>query len=411
MSADLQPAPVPPEEFEAFALAVARGFHDELDEERLERFIRPIHEHHRALAIRDAGRMVATATIATFEVTAPGGPVPMAGVTAVTVQPTHRRRGLLTSLMRAQLEGLRDGGEAVAGLWASEARIYGRFGYGPATREGELVVRADRTALRRDVRVADGAVETLPPAAALDALRAIHDAVRPGRAGMLSRSDGRWTRTVDDPESERNGAKPMRAAVLRDAGGTPRAYALYAVRMEFDRGEHAGEAVVREIVADGPPATAAIWQHLLGLDLVRTVAWGRAPGDPEVLHLVDNPRVVRTDPGDGLWVRLVDVDRALAQRTNAREIDVVLEVEDAFCPWNAGRHRLSAGAGGASCGRTTDAADLRLDGVALGSVYLGGPSLRAFADAGRVQELTPGALEAATVALRGAREPWCPDMF
>jgi predicted acetyltransferase len=410
MPVDLQPGPVAPDEFEAFAGAVAHGFHDEMTPEDLER-IRPVHEHERALAIREGGRIVATTSLATFEVTVPGGPVPMAGVTAVTVSPTHRRRGLLTALMRAQLDGLRDGGEAVAGLWASEARIYGRFGYGPATREGTLVVRSDRAALRPELRVPDAVVETLAPSAALESLRAVHDAVRPRRSGMLSRNDGRWMRAVADPESERHGAKPLRAAVLRDAGGAPRGYALYAVRSGHDRGEPAFEAIVREVLADGPRATAAMWQYLLGLDLVRTLSWEAAPADCEVGHLVDNPRVVRTDPGDALWIRLVDVDRALAARTYAAEVDLVLEVQDPFCPWNAGRHRLGAGASGATCTPTSAPADLRLDVEALGAVYLGGPSLRALADAGRVEELTPGAVDAGTTAFRGEREPWCPEGF
>ncbi|HSD79627.1 MAG TPA: GNAT family N-acetyltransferase, partial [Solirubrobacteraceae bacterium] len=200
MPADLQPGPVAPEEFELFAQAVARGFHDEATPQMLER-VRPIHEHERALAIRDDGRIVATTAIASFEVTVPGAVVPMAGVTAVTVQPTHRRRGLLTALMRSQLDGLGAGGEAVAGLWASEARIYGRFGYGPAARDGSVSVRSDRAAVRPELRPAAGAVATLAPAEALADLRAVHDAVRPRRPGMLSRADGRWRRLLDDPES------------------------------------------------------------------------------------------------------------------------------------------------------------------------------------------------------------------
>jgi predicted acetyltransferase len=410
MPADLQPGPVAPEEFEAFAVAVAHGFHDEWPADRID-LIRRNWEPERSLAIRDGGRIVATTGIATFEVTVPGGPVPMAGVTAVTVQPTHRRRGLLTALMRAQLDGLRDGGEALAGLWASESRIYGRFGYGPAALEGELHVRSDRAAVRGDVEVAPETIQTMAPGEALEAAREVHDAVRPRRPGMLSRTEGRWARVLDDPESKRDGARPLRAAVLRDEAGRARAYALYAVRMTVDRGEHAGEAVVRELLATDPAATAAIWRYMLGLDLVRTVTWEAAPSDPELRHLVDNPRVVRTDPGDSLWIRLVDVDRALAQRTYAREIDVVLEVDDAFCPWNAGRRRLAGDATGATCERTSDAPDLRLGAEALGAIHLGGPTLRALADAGRVEELTPGAVDAATVAFRAARDPWCPEIF
>src|SRR3954466_14173040 len=192
MSAALEPGPVARDEFEAFAEAVARGFHDETTPEHLER-VRAVHEDDRALAIRDRGRIVATTSIASFELTVPGGPIPMAGVTAVTVQPTHRRRGLLTALMRRQLDGLREGGEAVAGLWASDARIYGRFGYGPAASEGTVIVRSDRMALRPEARAEAARVETLAPPAALEGGGRAR-AARAARAARRAGGDARRSR-------------------------------------------------------------------------------------------------------------------------------------------------------------------------------------------------------------------------
>lgn len=405
-----QPGPVAPDELEAFAASVAAAFHDEMSDAQLER-IRPIHEHERALAIRDEGRIVATTTIWTTAVTAPGGPVPMAGVTAVGVRPTHRRRGLLTALMRAQLDGLRDGGEPLAGLWASRAEIYGRFGYGVAADAAILRVRTDRAALRPELR-GHGRTGTLsPPPHALGGLRAVYDRVRPGRPGLLERSDARWQRRVADPEEDRRGARALRAVVVRDPGGEPEGYALYAVTQGEQDGDLAFSCTVREALATGPRAAAAIWDHLLGLDLVTTLTWDGAPADAALVHRVADRRAVRLERADALWLRLVDADRALAARTYARELDVVLELDDPFCPWNAGRRRLSAGPHGAVCAPTTAGPDLRLGADVLGALYLGGPSAHALADAGRIEELTPGAVDVVGAAFRAAREPWCPEVF
>src|SRR3954452_1898142 len=141
----MEPGPVAPAELDDFIRAIIAAFHDTLSDERVAEF-RNEHALGRMLAVRDGGRIVATTAIEELELTLPGGPAPVAGVTMVGVLPTHRRRGLATGLMRAQLDALRDGGEAIAALWASEGGIYGRFGYGPAAASGRLRLRTDRTA-------------------------------------------------------------------------------------------------------------------------------------------------------------------------------------------------------------------------------------------------------------------------
>jgi predicted acetyltransferase len=92
-------------------------------------------------------------------------------------------------------------------------------------------------------------------------------------------------------------------------------------------------------------------------------------------------------------------------------VDVVLDVEDAFCPWNSGRWRLSGDAKGAVCGRTSDAADLALSVRELGAAYLGGVSLASLAGAGRVRELRQGALAEASVGFGATTAPWLPHGF
>jgi predicted acetyltransferase len=164
---------------------------------------------------------------------------------------------------------------------------------------------------------------------------------------------------------------------------------------------------VRELVAATPEARAVLWAFLLDQDLTRTVTWELAPVDEPLWLMVTDPRAVRRKLGDGLWVRLVDVAAALAAREYATDPEVVLEVTDAFCPWNEGRYQLAGGA----CQPTDAEPDLALDVTALGAAYLGGPTLHELAAAGRVRELRPGELARASSAFRGEVAPWCPEVF
>ena len=138
-----------------------------------------------------------------------------------------------------------------------------------------------------------------------------------------------------------------------------------------------------------------------------TLTAGLLPIDHPLFFLLGKPRRMKFRVSDGLWVRLVDVGEALSRRAYAGEGEVVFEVADAFCPWNEGRWKLSGGA----CARTEDEADLRCDVTALGSVYLGGFTFGQLARAGRVRELSEGAVERADSIFRSDRAPWCPEIF
>jgi predicted acetyltransferase len=391
--------PASREEFDDFSRAAMSAFHREytdVDRERYER----IDEPQRSLAWFDDGRIVATTMAFTRQLTVPGAEVPCAGVTAVAVVPTHRRRGLLTAMMRRQLDDIRDRGEAVAALWSSEGEIYGRFGYGIGTTQARLVARRPAAVLAGAAASGDP-LRSGPAAKHIDEMREVHDRVRARRPGMLSRPGPWWQDRLFDPEAHRGGAHPLRAVIADDG------YALYAVRPEFDDDGAAGEVKVRELVAATTEAHATLWAFLLDQDLTRTIVWELAPADEPLWLMLANPRAVRRTVGDGLWVRLVDVAGALSARTYATDPDVVLEVSDAFCPWNEGRYRLSDG----GCERTHAPSDLSLDVTALGAAYLGGITLRDLAAAGRVRELRSGALARASTAFRGDVAPWCPEMF
>jgi len=395
----MQLRPAKREEFDDFSRAAMSAFHREYTESDRDRY-EHIDEPERSLAWFDDGRIVATTMTFTRRITVPGGEVPCGGVTAVAVVPTHRRRGLLTAMMRRQLENIRTAGEPIAALWASEGAIYGRFGFGLAA--ANVRVAAQRPATRLAAPPTPGDPLRAGPAAEhVEAMRDVHDRVRRDRPGMLARPGPWWQDRLFDPESTRGGAQPLRAVVTEDG------YAIYAVRAAFDDEGPAGEVKVRELVAGTPEARAVVWEFLLDQDLTRTVSWEMAPLDEPLWLMVTNPRSVRRTIGDGLWVRLVDVAAALSARTYSAEIEVVLEVSDAFCPWNEGRYRLAGGV----CEPTDAPPDLDLDVTALGAAYLGGTTLLELAAAGRVRELRPGSLARASAALRSEVAPWCPETF
>ncbi|HEX2397871.1 MAG TPA: GNAT family N-acetyltransferase [Solirubrobacteraceae bacterium] len=391
--------PATREEFDDFDHAVMAAFHREVTEEDRRAFALT-DEPDRSLAWFEDGRIVAGTSIYTRHLTAPGAIVPCAAVTAVGVMPTHRRRGLLTAMMRRQLEEVRAAGEPIAALWASEGAIYGRFGYGIAARVGGLTARRPVARLATRPPMGDP-LRAGPAADHVEHLRAVYERVRVERPGMLDRPGQWWTARLHDPESRRKGAQPLQALVVADG------YALYAVRPEHDDDGPAGEVAIRELVAATPAARALLWDFLLDQDLTRTITWPLAPADDPLWLMVTDPYSVRVVLGPSLWVRPVDVPAALASRTYAVDPDVVLDVSDAFCPWNAGRYRLAGGA----CERTDAEPDLAIDASALGAAYLGGTLLSELAAAGRVTELRRGALARASAALRADVAPWCPEIF
>jgi predicted acetyltransferase len=399
----LELRPIRPDEVNAHTDATARAFYDELHPDARALWAAEC-EPERTLDAFEDGEIVATSGLLTRELTVPGRVVPMAGVTSVGVRPDHRRQGLLGRMMRGHLEAIHDRGvEAVATLWASEATIYGRYGFAIGARCADLTVRSP------DARLdADGLPR--PRLALADdsraQLAAIHDAVRPAWPGMLGRGPTEWNHRLRDLEHEREGRPRLQAALLDDG------YAVYAVRKGKSADDLPDSVVeLRELVARTPEAHAALWAFLLGLELTRRVFWEEAPVDEPILHRLGDPRAASVKVFDSIWVRLVDVAPALAQRTYGAPVDVVLEVADAVLPHNAGRMRLTGDEHGARCAPTGDAADLALDVRDLGAAYLGGTPLGALASAGRVRELTPGALASADRAFRAAREPWCPEVF
>jgi predicted acetyltransferase len=332
--------------------------------------------------------------------------VPTAGVTIVGVLPHRRRRGLLRQLMRAQLDDIRERGEPLAALWASEETIYRRFGYGVATLSLALTIPGDRDAFHRDVAVV-GDVRLLSPAEALEQLPAVYDRVRRAVPGMFDRSPDWWDlRIVDDPEDRRGGGGPKHFAAL-EVDGRLEAYAVYRIHAGFGGTGFSSRLEVIEALGATPAATASIWRFLLDVDWVDTISARLLSVDHPLPLLLERPRRSAPHLSDGLWLRLVDVEAALGARAFAGDGSVVLGVRDEACPWNAGGFAVSSG----GVARTDAAPELELDVADLGSVYLGGFTFAQLAGAGRVEEAAPGAVARADALFRCAAAPWTPEIF
>ncbi|MFF7866284.1 GNAT family N-acetyltransferase [Streptomyces qaidamensis] len=371
-------------------------------------------ELDRSLGAWDGDECVGTAGAFSFRLTVPGGAsVPAAGVTMVSVAATHRRRGVLTSMMRRQLDDVRASGEPLAVLTASEPAIYGRFGYAAAT--FHLRVEIDTTRVRLTSLPAgtdDVRVRYAAPADVLDVCEAVYARLVPSRAGMLARQPG-WERVeLLDPESDRGGASPLQC-VLAERDGETVGYARFRVKPDWDAAGPDGTVILESSAALDSAADAALWRFLFGIDLTSSlVVRGRGrPVDDAMQHWVSDIRRCRPQVLDSLYLRPVDVGAALEARTYQAPVDVVFEVEDAFCPWNSGRWRLSGDAKGASCERTADAADLVLSVRELGAAYLGGVSLASLGAAGRVAEVRRGALAEASLGFGTGVAPWLPHGF
>ncbi|HUH15191.1 MAG TPA: GNAT family N-acetyltransferase [Gaiellaceae bacterium] len=376
------------------------------DDEAAQRFSSnlPLERMHAAF---DGDRIVGGAGAFPFELTVPGGTVGCGGVTVVGVLPTHRRRGVLTAMMRTQLEDIRDRGEPVAALWASEEPIYRRYGYGLASLSCEIGVPSGYAALRepRDERAE---TRIVPLAESKDVVAAVYDRVCTQTPGMFARTDMWWeTRTIPDPPERRGGGGEKNAVVL-ELGGEPAGYALYRIHTKFEAGAAAGHVDVIEALADGPVATRELWRVLLDMDWKVTLKGYLLPIDHPLLHQLVYPRRMQMRVGDGLWIRLVDVGAALSARAYGGDGQAVLEVADAFLPENAGRWRLA----GDEATRTDEEPDLALDVGELGSVYLGGFTFGELVRSGLVRELREGgAARADAVFLTGSPKPWCPEIF
>jgi predicted acetyltransferase len=404
--------PITTSDVELFRSRISRGFgHDGDSDDASRKRFDALFELDRTFAAFDGDDIVGTCAGYSLGVTVPGGAeVPMAGTTIITVQPTHRRQGVLRALMDRHLADIEAHEEPLAGLWASETSIYGRFGYAPATYRHRALIDAKSIEPRAPVG-RKPVVRFLDPSEAGPVIRSLYTKARPGRPGMLTRSEAWWThRHLADPESWR-GKKSRLRFVLAEEAGSPLGYATYRQKDSWDDFTSTGEVHVSEIVATTAEARHALWGFLTNIDLFPTVEWWNMPLDDPLTATVTDSRRIRRTLVDALWVRVMDVKTALEGRTYEDNGEIVFAVSDESRPDNSGTYRLAVDHGSAQCERDpSEEADLTFDIDVLGHLYLGGGNGLTMAEAGRIQG-SAEAVQRLHRLFRTTVAPWCPEVF
>lgn len=362
---------------------------------------------------RQAGRemVVGTTGWLPFDMTVPGGEIPMAGVTMVTVRPSHRRRGILRALMTRQLHDLHAAGLAVAKLWASESGIYQRFGYGISTYRGGIEIdRGHGAFLGRPDPI--GTTRLIGRAEALELFPDVYERARRAIPGSLRRTPLWWDARALAEHPVGTGSQGALFRIILEIDGRPEGYAAYYTTPGWAQGGlPSGSLDVLEAVGTSPVATREVWRYLLSVDLMAKVHTHRLGRDHPLFLMLEDPRRLRSWVRDGTWVRIVEVAGALAARRYATEGALTFELVDALCPWNEGAWTLEAESGGATVRRATASPDLRLSVAELSAMYLGTIPCSGLLGAGRLDELAPGAARRADLLFHADAPPWCLDDF
>lgn len=410
---DLAFRPIEPGELDAYRACMGDVFGFDLADDpdghaRLSELLDPA----RTYCAFDGGRIVATSGAYPMTLSVPGGAVAMAGLTQVTVRPTHRRRGILRRLIGAHLAGAAAHGEPLSGLWASDALIYGRFGYGVAAEAEEVTVTPDAGFDRAPAGGFD-ALAGLDDAAAAAELPAIYDRVAAGRPGMFSRLPAWWRwRRFADRADQRRGRSSRRHVVCR-RGGAGTGYVVYRQQLEFDpAGRPAGTLHVEELAAVDAAAEATLWHYLAHVDLFPKIVWWNAPPDSLATWVAaDRRNVMRVRRSDTLWLHVGDVAAALAARRYAADgvLRLAVRPADGGAP---SRFELAVENGAARCAALdAGATDLELDLGALGAIYLGAYPPSLVARTGAIRGHAAALAQADRMFVWSAAAPWCAEIF
>ena len=395
------------DDYERWIRATETAFGTRVTDAQLERW-RALFDPERTLAAFDGDRIVGTTGTNIMELTIPGAAIDMAGVVAVGVLPTHRRRGILREMMLRQLTDSHDRGDAVAGLWASESVIYGRFGYGSAAPTAELEIERPYARFRSDPEPSGG-IELVDQEGALEVVPAIYDQIRTWRPGFYEFSTARWRVQLEELEEE-GGSHATSFVAVHETAGTPDGFAAYRVKRDWTDGVARGTNTVRALLATNAAAEFDLWRFCLGVDLMATVvAWPCAVDVPLWYRLAD-PRRLRVRIQDGLWLRFLDVPAALEARRYRGTGKLMIAVRDEVCDWVAGCYELDAGPDGATCRRSSGEPDVVLESRDLAATYLGAVRFTSLAQAGLAQG-EPDALRTADAMFAWDPVAFCPFVF
>ena len=362
-------------------------------------------EPDRALVVDDGATPVATTRALSRTLSVPGGVIAAAHVTGVGVAATHRRRGLLTDLMRHQLSTVP---ESVAVLWASEPGIYERFGYHVAAYGHRLAADLARLGAFKGPTV--GGLREITASDAPAVLTPLLERYQSLRPGVSGRDERHWEVSLADPPEHRGGWTAHRY-VVHYCDDRPEGYLVWRSKLDSDRFGLTGAVDVVELVAVTEGAYRSLWRYVLTMDLATSLTYRFAAVDEPVGQLVANPRALGATVSDALWVRITDVAEALSPRRYTTDIDLVVDITDDFLPAAAGRFRLTGGPESAACVATDADPDLSMSIAELSAIYLGGRRLTEFAALGKVTEHRRGAVAAATAAFGWSMAPQSIEVF
>jgi predicted acetyltransferase len=388
-------------EFPNLKVTNARGQNNFYSDTDVEIF-RFIFQPERSLSAFEDGEIVGCTTSYSLEMTVPGGTIPIGAVAQVSVQATHRRRGLNTRLMKRQLTDMHEWGDPVAVLQASESVIYGRYGYGMSSFEHTLDIERAHSAYAHP-HEPRGRLRYIEQDEARRVFPSVYERATLRRNGMVNRNEAWWDFRFAQTGLTAQGGNPKSWFVKYEVDGRVDGYVRYRIEGET--------MAIIELMSATDDAYAALWRFCLDMDLATNIKAPRRAADEPLLWMLADPRRLRQSSIDASWLRLVDVPAALSGRTYAAEGSIVLEVRDTFCEWNDGRIRLDGGPEGAECCRTEQKADLTVSAADLGAAYLGAVRFQTMFLAGRIEEHVPGSLARADAMFATAQQPWCLDSW
>ena len=343
-----------------------------------------------------------------MDLSLPGGAlVAVAGLTWVGVHPDTRRRGVLNAMMIDHLARTRKAGLAISALHASEHGIYGRYGYGMAALQ--LQIELGRGTGLTAPHLADE-VATITTHLVTGSQPGVTDRLRdcmlreaPGAPGTIVGSPefmALWG--LESPEELRD-KEPRRFLFARRDG---KDIGVVGLRREHKWSDaRPSGTVTAGAFTGGPAARLALLRRLVDLDLMGTTRLENVSADEPLLAWVGGPRGTGSiKTWDGTWIRVVDLAAAWSLRTYEADCDVVVEVEDRYAPWNAGRWRLSVEGGRGAATRSEEPASVTLDVSVLGAGFLG-HGVAGLLRAGLVREHREDTYAELARAMRTAVEP------
>ena len=349
----------------------------------------------RSIMAFDGKNMVGNALSYEMDMYIPGGLSKIAAVASVSVQATHRRKGINRSIMKYQLEDIHSRQEPLAVLQASESIIYGRYGYGMASFENNLEIEKTRSAYSID-HVPEGQSYFIEESEAREIFPQIYAKAIENRVGMVRRKENWWEFRFREPGLKGGDSKSW--FVKYQKNGENEGYLRYTIDDV--------ELNIIELIASSHEAYSSLWRLCLDMDLVDIIKAEHRPADEELKWMLADPRRLVEHSCDRYWVRLVDVKKALSQRSYSVDGSLTLEVRDSFLPWNEEVVELRSESGESSCATSNRNPDIVLSAGDLGAVYLGGINFSTLLAAGRIEEITKGSISKANLMFSTKRNPW-----